>query len=392
MIRLSAMKNNIVKGVILILVLINLFYSIHQVSLNNYAEERVEKVLPWKSAHQDEDTRRKSNNSGYDEQDSSALSYQFPQFPYPKTCHFEPPPVGLGTSYDVALFYHVGMKNSWAEIVRDQLDTLETCGLGYMASSMTISYHISSDVDNYTVDDLKGLLDRYPFVSQLNISYIEAKSGPIERDIMEFMHRACLYSKNSTISEENKELLVFYFHSKGISYKMDDSRFLPVLYWRKYIEFFLLEKPTLCLRALLYHGAHTCGTNWNPGISWHYSGNFWAASCEWISQLPATIEVPLGDQYGYTAAERWLGSNVVENDHFKFVNLFDSGTLGNPYEVTFLPDRYSDLARHTSGMFSSEWVGNYSALWVDYLENLGIDWKNISQQVHANLPKSNYNP
>ncbi len=104
MIRLSTINNKFVKGVILILVSVNVFYSNRKIPFNNYAREREEEVLHWKPAHPDEDTRRTSNNSGYNEHKSSALSYQFPIFPYPKTCHFEPPPDGLGTSYDVALF------------------------------------------------------------------------------------------------------------------------------------------------------------------------------------------------------------------------------------------------------------------------------------------------
>jgi hypothetical protein len=63
--------------------------------------------------------------------------------PYNKTCHFEflAAPDGLGVSYDVSLFYHIGMLNNWHQIVLDQFDTLEYCGLGYIASDMTISFH-----------------------------------------------------------------------------------------------------------------------------------------------------------------------------------------------------------------------------------------------------------
>jgi hypothetical protein len=300
----------------------------------------------------------------------------FLHFPYPKTCRFEQPLHGIGIAYDIALFYHVGMKNSWKDIVWDQLDTLESCGLGYMASSLTVSYS-KPDGENYTVDDIVGIFNQFSFITRLNLSYIEAKNPPVERDIMESIHRTCILSKNEHQNEGGpnhltgeKKLMVFYFHSKGISYSPETDVYNNVLHWRKYMEWFLYEKPTLCLRALLHHGALTCGVNWNSGISWHYSGNFWAASCDWIVNLPATVQVPPGDPYGYTAAERWIGAGVIENDHFKFVNLFDSGTLGNPYEIPFLPESYTNLDGHLNGNYSSDIVGNYSNLWVEYFENV----------------------
>lgn len=80
MIRLSTINNKFVKRVILILVSVNVFYSNRKIPFNNYAREREEEVLHWKPAHPDEDTRRTSNNSGYNEHESSALSYQFPIF------------------------------------------------------------------------------------------------------------------------------------------------------------------------------------------------------------------------------------------------------------------------------------------------------------------------
>lgn len=76
--------------------------------------------------------------------DSSSISSSSISFPswidksrdrpnYNKTCSFEydAVPAGLGITYDVSIFYHVGMIKNWRSIVLDQLHTLEICGLGY---------------------------------------------------------------------------------------------------------------------------------------------------------------------------------------------------------------------------------------------------------------------
>ena len=102
-------------------------------------------------------------------------------------------------------------------------------------------------------------------------------------------------SSTSTSSPPNKkEEVIFYFHNKGTSKYTDDWRskvhlrrtYAYSLYWRKYIEYYTIERPQLCLEKLLSstllsskstdREEHytSCGPNWRPASdNWgnHYS-------------------------------------------------------------------------------------------------------------------------
>jgi hypothetical protein len=123
--------------------------------------------------------------------------------PYNKTCMFEylAAPEGLGSFYDVSLFYHIGMLHNWREIVLDQFDTLERCGLGYIASSLTIYFfNPSTDVpDLESVQQIMELLDKFQFMTYLssNVTILSASNDfPWERPIMEKMSSECHQKKN----------------------------------------------------------------------------------------------------------------------------------------------------------------------------------------------------
>jgi hypothetical protein len=79
----------------------------------------------------------------------------------------------------------------------------------------------------------------------------------------------------STIFHQKKKNnnIVFYFHNKGSS-KYGTRDYMNVFHWCKYMEGFLLERPTLCIKAILHYGAKTCGVEMKVSPSMHYSGNF----------------------------------------------------------------------------------------------------------------------
>ena len=68
------------------------------------------------------------------------------------------------------------------------------------------------------------------------------------------------------------------------------------------MEYFLIERPALCLDKILLQNISTCGVNWKGN---HFSGNFWAAACSYIQRLK-----PMNaDDSGYTDGEMWVGKN-----------------------------------------------------------------------------------
>jgi len=305
---------------------------------------------------------------------------QFQEFPYPKLCKFERPPPGIGTEYKIAVFYHVGMVNNWKDIVRDQLHTMDICGLGHMASSFSVTYSNISKTD-----EIVEIMDEFSFTKSLKLSYIQATAAPWEREAISAMSRTCqnvVSSANAATQQDGSRTVVYYFHNKGASRYTNDWRktykqtwtYSRVLYWRKYMEWFLLERPTLCLRAILNHGASTCGVSLHHFPSWHYSGNFWVASCDWILSLPPTV-VFRQDNWDFIAAELWAGQNIPLKKNYadeslnvtKYVELFESTDFNEMqadlYEYLILPEIYAQID-------DAKTKGRESSIWLDYLSGL----------------------
>jgi hypothetical protein len=206
-------------------------------------------------------------------------------------------PAGLGTLYDISLFYHIGMVLNWREIVEDQLSTLENCGLGYMASSMTLSYSNPSQEGQAqsSTSQIEDLLKKYPFSSKMKVNFLEASSRTYERTIMEEISSSCQKSISEYPEGRTKTTIVFYFHNKGSSKYVQPENleaydeYLNVQYWRKYMEYFLLERPTLCTRAILNHGTLTCGVSMRKQPSMHYSGKIMCVSVSVFSTMAKLI-------------------------------------------------------------------------------------------------------
>lgn len=298
------------------------------------------------------------------------------EFPYPKQCHME-----YTTNYrnmfgdvQIHVVYHVGMLNNWKRVVMDQLQTLTICGLGSMASSMTISY------SGGDVDELKHVVELFPFIRQLKqvqqLVYLPASTeAPWEGKAMSYISQKC----HETYNDTSNNSVVYYFHNKGVSkYENDDWvndcqpkktiwTYCNVLHWRKYLEFFLLEKPTLCLTALLHHGASTCGIDLHDFPSWHYSGNFWSATCTYVRTLPTTVlPTEPRNKLGYIDAELWIGNSILSppdpQKHVSFMDCYDLFDGVGLYRNVILPHQYSNLTQHLHS--------KYSHIWHEYLRAL----------------------
>ena len=317
------------------------------------------------------------------------------EYPFPKDCTFEylaAQRSDLG-SYQVSLFYHMGLIGNWVNIVHDQLDTLEQCGLGYIATDLTITFRNSFLPDNVTIQLLEGMLNQYNFTTSLQtIRFINADSSyPYEWTILQEIHNQCTpdYKNNSPLNridpwdsthKTTMKRIVFYFHNKGCSrynpsWKTETyDSYYRVLLWRKYMEWFLHERPTLCIKAILLHGAMTCGVQLLTDPMVHYSGNFWAASCDWIQHLNNTK--PTGsDRITYTGAEMWIGNQTTFRNNTLNLNLFSIPSprlyLEPPLLRLFVqpwgafPERYNRVFSDPTA-----WPKDKLHLWMDYLSGI----------------------
>ena len=240
---------------------------------------------------------------------------------------------------DLILAYHIGFLNNWREVVADQLSTLAVCGLGAALQSMIIS-HSNATQDNLA--ELRSVLSEHQL--RASVQFVESESMPYEGPIMNAMRDKCQSTRLK------RKTIVFYLHNKGVSrYRTDwntrgdidkpspDWKKTPygfLLYWRKYLEHFTIERPQLCIDAIL-NGAWACGVNMRPS---HYSGNMFVADCDYVRGLSPVMGT------GYLDAEAFVGQRMSKATFMegRFVNLHEAPPAGKAgYRHLMLPEEYN---------------------------------------------------
>jgi hypothetical protein len=97
-----------------------------------------------------------------------------------------------------------------------------------------------------------------------------------------------------------------------------------VLYWRKFLEYYTIERPHLCLDEILRKNKTACGCNLVRQNPPHYAGNFWVSPCTYLTTLPPLNLTATQRDYEaaglwfYEAAEMWLAEGYEKS---RFVSL-----------------------------------------------------------------------
>ena len=310
---------------------------------------------------------------GLDLWDDSTLpstpEFEDEDFPYPLTCKKSElynflqrnkliDKAGGRLTFNVALAMHVGMVGHWKHILKDQINTLKECGLlDILEGRLMISY------SNGLLNDLFQVMNPLLGIDGGNRTDIvgttvESTGKPWEGPAMNMIHQYC----QEQVQPQNA--VVFYIHNKGSSKWRPNWKeavnaseiwtYGHSLYWRKFMEYFLIERPALCLEKHVLRNASTCGVSWHSKPAYHYAGNFWSASCKYIQQLkPMTTK-----ETGYTDGEMWVGKNVnPESITLSHVNLYDTKEL-NLYEHLIKPAEYAfrgisnDLEKSQSSLWT----------------------------------------
>ena len=125
---------------------------------------------------------------------------------------------------------------------------------------------------------------------------------------------------------------VLYIHTKGVLKK-------PYSYeYRKYLEYFLIEKHDLCLTALINYKA--VGVNqhfyFTPANKYKnlFDGNFWWTQSTYVKTLP-NVMIDKNDRY---TSEHWIIGNLERNDYRHFLSLHH--TQHNLYKTAIMPSEY----------------------------------------------------
>lgn len=192
--------------------------------------------------------------------------------------------------------YHVFCDKGWRELVSDQIGRLKDSGL-YDATSR---FYVSCIVkDNDEAEELRRIIggDKTEFVA-------------VETDPMKFEYPALEFIRDKSRTED---CLIYYFHTKGISYyagERTDRHFMTLRRnidaWRHMMEYFLFYKWQVAVNALT-EGYDTYGCYRLPPYPktyYLYAGNFWWARSGYLRSLPPFPEKRIAtDRF---IAEEWL--------------------------------------------------------------------------------------
>jgi hypothetical protein len=295
--------------------------------------------------------------------ESSQSSKTDREFPYRLAC----PGTNLKSpserNYTITLAYHVGIVKNYKSVVTDQMETLDQCGLGKAASNFILSY------SGGELEDVQSLTRPYNlFVNESGLgkptTIVRSTEVPWEGPAMNLIYDHC-HSRTVKDVTSQKPTIVFYFHNKGVSTWTADwqdyidrkSSYSHSLYWRKYMEYFIFERPELCIDQIINKGAGSCGVHW---LRHHYSGNFWAANCDYVRQL-SPINMSVHDENfwtDYLQAEMWIGGKRDNKEGRRPHSLHQIPGGTSLYRLLVKPSEYSDYnARWGKAMEGDSTIG-----------------------------------
>jgi hypothetical protein len=167
-----------------------------------------------------------------------------------------------------------------------------------VASSTKNDYRdITEAVRNLNLSHSDKILTRYnatiPRLGTLSMSnskrnsFLSSSAAQVLSE-GEFSSMESIYDYCKTEQQHNRKSIVFYVHSKGGCCTRGNGE-TNVAHWRELMNAFVIEFPSICMRALL-EGYSTCGALYTTKPSPAYSGNFWWARCDHISMLPRPMD------------------------------------------------------------------------------------------------------
>lgn len=172
--------------------------------------------------------------------------------------------------------YHIMLDTGWEKLARKQIENLKNSGLLSATEKLFVSCIAA---DKTKVDELKQLIDSE------KVELISFSTNP-----QKYEYPALQFIKELS---QRKDCLVYYFHSKGISYQSlesNDHLFRSfqqkIEAWREMLEYFIFDKWQVAVNVLS-NGFDTYSCyRWPPRNYTMYSGSFWWATSAYIRKLP----------------------------------------------------------------------------------------------------------
>lgn len=237
--------------------------------------------------------------------------------------------------------YHVYCDKDWQDMVKRQISHLKDSGLFAATTKLCVSVIARNDSD---VEELRRIVaddDKLMIVSDC-------------RDPRKFEYPALQFIKKKCVDED---CLVYYFHTKGITYQnfnTSDRKFNKfkrnIEAWRLMMEYFLFDKWKVAVNLLsgsklaIADGpqrkplsgerfdVYGCYRFPPPPMKYYlYAGNFWWARATYVRTLPDFDESRF-------AADRFFAEEWLFRSNPKSFSAFD--TLADIYCVYMQPCLY----------------------------------------------------
>lgn len=192
--------------------------------------------------------------------------------------------------------YHVFCARGWQRLVADQYGHLKRSGLLEHTDKLFVSCIISQEED---VEDLRRIID----TDKLDLVSVQRNPKLFEYPALAQVKRLC----------EKEDCMVYYFHTKGISFyggESTDRHYRWFMHnvesWRKEMEYFLFDQWEVAVNTLS-DGYDMYGSyRWPPLPAKRvmYSGNFWWTKASYVRQLADIHPERMADDRLF--AELWL--------------------------------------------------------------------------------------
>ena len=159
----------------------------------------------------------------------------------------------------IDIVFHIATMNNWQSIVNEQLGTIEKSGLGTACDSLTMT------VVGTQILEVHELVKNLSFQHKVTIIHASEDFQQYEFPGIEAVIK---------IAQNKPNTKILYIHSKGVTHHNKHSE-IPVRLWRRYMEYFTIERWEDCIKAL--DTVDTCGVDLTRSALElnFYAGNFW---------------------------------------------------------------------------------------------------------------------
>jgi hypothetical protein len=228
------------------------------------------------------------------------------------------------------IFYHLFSRFNWCDLIQEQISKVFECGLYEEIESFNI---VLLSADERNEEWLRRVTNKF---EKINIVVIKDES---------LAERSTLLLLREFSIKRPKDELILYMHTKGITHFWNEDYSLSGSYrrtqtaWRKYMEHFNIYLWRNAEKVLSSGFWDAYGVNLRKSADYynnhiHYSGNFWWATTDYLSNLKTEYYLEdLGRKDDRVYAEFWIGSGekprLYEANESNVNHYFEEYTFDN---------------------------------------------------------------